>query len=241
MWNVFCDWYIELTKPILNGADEATKAETRATTAWALDEIVHLLHPFMPYVTEELFEALNDGSDRGLLISRAWPTLEETLIDAAAEAEVDWVIRLITSIRSTRSDLNVPAGAKVPMTLVGASAETAKRLETYQALIERLARLESVTVAGEAPKGAVRIVLDEATACLDIASLIDLKAEIVRLEKEVAKHKADIAGIEKKLSNEQFVAKAPPEVIEEQHTRREAAEAAVVKLGDALVQLKAAG
>jgi valyl-tRNA synthetase len=241
-WNVFCDWYIELTKPIFLGADEATKTETRATAAWALDQIVHLLHPFMPYVTEELFQEFGKAIGRqGLLISREWPTLDEALIDASADAEVNWVIRLITSIRSTRSDLNVPAGAKVPMTLAGASAQTVQRLDTYRTLIERLARLESVSVAAEPPKGAVRIVLDEATVCLEVASLIDLKAEIARLEKEVAKHKADIAGIEKKLSNEQFVAKAPPEVIEEQHTRRAAAEAGIQKLGDALAQLKAAG
>jgi len=240
-WNVFCDWYVELTKPVLNGADEAAKAETRATTAWALDVIVHMLHPFMPFVTEALFEALNDGADRGLLVSRKWPELGEALVDAAAVAEVDWVIRLITAIRSTRSDLNVPAGAKVPLTLVGGAAETVKRLNTYQALVERLARLEKVDVAGAAPKGAVRIVIDEATACLDIASLIDLKAELVRLDKEVARLKGEVDGIDKKLANAQFVAKAPPEVIEEQHTRRAAAEAAIVKLSDALVQLKAAG
>jgi valyl-tRNA synthetase len=241
-WNVFCDWYIELTKPIFLGADEATKTETRATAAWALDQIVHLLHPFMPYVTEELFQEFGKAIGReGLLISREWPTLDEALIDASADAEVNWVIRLITSIRSTRSDLNVPAGAKVPMTLAGASAQTVQRLDTYRTLIERLARLESVSVAAEPPKGDVRIVLDEATVCLEVASLVDLKAEIARLEKEVAKHKADIAGIDKKLSNEQFVAKAPPEVIEEQHTRRSAAEAGIQKLGDALAQLKAAG
>jgi valyl-tRNA synthetase len=243
VWNVFCDWYLELTKPVLNGADEASKAETRATTAWTLDVITHLLHPFMPYVTEELFQSLNKsaGAERGLLISRPWPELGEGLSDKAALAEVDWVIRLITSIRSTRSDLNVPAGAKVPLTLVGASSETEQRLKTYQSLIERLARLESVSVASEAPKGAIRIVIDEATACLDIAAQIDIKAEIARLEKEIARNQNDIAGIDKKLANEQFVVKAPPEVIEEQHTRRAAAETAVVKLGDALVQLKAAG
>ena len=242
VWNVVCDWYIELTKPIFLGSDEATKEETRATMAWALDQIVHLLHPFMPYVTEELFQEFGKAIGRkGLLISQSWPALDEKLIDAAADAEVNWVIRLITAIRSTRSDLNVPAGAKVPFSLVGASAESEKRLKTYQSLIERLARLESVSVATEAPKGAIRIVLDEATACIDVAALIDLKAEIARLEKEIARHKGDIAGIEKKLSNEQFVAKAPPEVIEEQHTRRSAAETALVKLGDALVQLKAAG
>jgi valyl-tRNA synthetase len=241
VWNVFCDWYVELTKPVLNGSDEAAKAETRATTAWALDVIVHLLHPFMPFVTEALFEAMNAGADRGLLISRKWPELGEALIDKGAMAEVDWVIRLITAIRSTRSDLNVPAGAKAPLTLVGANGETAKRLETYKALVERLARVENVQLAGAAPKGAVRIVIDEATACLDVASLIDLKAEIVRLEKEVARLKGEIEGIDKKLSNEQFVAKAPPEVIEEQHTRRSAAVSGVEKLSDALVQLKAAG
>jgi valyl-tRNA synthetase len=241
VWNVFCDWYVELTKPVLNGSDEAAKAETRATTAWALDVIVHLLHPFMPFVTEELFGAMNVGAERGLLISRKWPELGEALVDKAAMAEVDWVIRLITSIRSTRSDLNVPAGAKAPLTLVGANAETAKRLETYKALVERLARVENVQLAGAAPKGAVRIVIDEATACLDVASLIDLKTEIVRLEKEVARLKGEIEGIDKKLSNQQFVAKAPPEVIEEQHTRRSAAVSGVEKLSDALVQLKAAG
>jgi valyl-tRNA synthetase len=243
VWNVFCDWYVELTKPVLNGADEAAKAETRATTAWALDVIVHILHPFMPFVTEALFDALNKtaGSDRGLLISRTWPELGGKLVDKAAMAEVDWVIRLITAIRSTRSDLNVPAGAKVPLTLVGASGETAKRLETYKALVERLARVENVRLVPEAPKGAVRIVMDEATACLDIASLIDLKAEIVRLDKEIVRLKGEIDGIDKKLANAQFVAKAPPEVIEEQHARRTAAVAAVEKLSDALVQLKAAG
>ncbi len=245
VWNVFCDWYVELTKPVLNGADTgesgAAKAETRATTAWALDVIVHLLHPFMPFVTEELFSAMNPGADRGMLISRKWPELGEQLVDKGAMAEVDWVIRLITAIRSTRSDLNVPAGAKAPLTLVGANAETAKRLDTYKTLIERLARVENVQLVGEAPKGAVRIVIDEATACLDVASLIDLKAEIARLEKEVARLKGEIDGIDKKLANAQFVAKAPPEVIEEQHTRRSAAVSGVEKLSDALAQLKAAG
>jgi len=241
-WNVFCDWYIELTKPLFMGADEATKAETRATAAWALDQIVHLLHPFMPYVTEELFQEFGKAIGReGLLISRSWPTLDETLIDTAANAEVDWVIRLVTAIRATRQDLNVPLSAKVPVTLIGASPETQKRLATYQSLTERRERLEFQPFSDTPPKGAVRIVLDEATVCLDVAALIDLKVEIARLEKEVAKHKADIAGIEKKLSNEQFVAKAPPEVIEEQHTRRAAAEAGILKLGDALAQLKAAG
>jgi valyl-tRNA synthetase len=236
VWNVFCDWYLELIKPVLNGDDAAAKAETRATAAWTLDQIVHLLHPFMPYVTEELFQSFDDK--RGLLISRKWPEFSDKYIDPAAVAEVDWVIRLVTSIRSARSDLNVPVAAKAPLVLVGASKETEKRLATYQALIERLARLGGISLAKEAPKGAIRIVIDEATAALQVAELIDLKAEMARLEKEIARLKADIAGIDKKLANEQFVAKAPPEVVEEQHERRAAAQAALAKLSDALAQLR---
>jgi valyl-tRNA synthetase len=236
VWNVFCDWYLELIKPVLNGDDAAAKAETRATAAWTLDQIVHLLHPFMPYVTEELFQSFSDK--RGLLISRKWPEFSDKYIDDAAVAEVDWVIRLVTAIRSTRQDLNVPLSAKVPVTLIGASKETQKRLATYQALTERRERLEFQPFSDTPPKGAVRVVIDEATACLDVASLIDLKTEIVRLEKEIARLKADISGIDRKLGNAQFVAKAPPEVVEEQHERRAAAEAALTKLSDALKQLK---
>jgi valyl-tRNA synthetase len=190
-------------------------------------------------VTEELFQSFSESArqDRGLLISRRWPQLDERLIDAAAVAEVDWVIRLVTAIRSARSDLNVPVAAKVPLTLVGASGETERRLAIYQPLIERLARLDSVTLAKEASKGTIRIVIDEATACLAVADLIDLAAEKTRLKKEIARLEGDITGIDKKLANAQFVSKAPPEVVEEQHERRAAAQMALTKLSDALRQL----
>jgi valyl-tRNA synthetase len=236
VWNVFCDWYLELIKPVLSGADDAAKAETRATAAYVLDQIVHLLHPFMPYVTEELFQSF-DGK-RGLLITRKWPDLPRSLHDDEAEAEVNWVIRLISGIRSVRSDLNVPAGAKVPLTLVEASKETEQRLTTYRALIERLARLEGIALAKKPPKGAIRLVINEAVACLSVADLIDVKTEIARLEKEIARHRSDIAGIDKKLANAQFVAKAPPEVVEEQHERKLVATIAVSKFSDALKQLR---
>jgi valyl-tRNA synthetase len=239
VWNVFCDWYVEFTKPLLGGTDEDAKAETRATTGWVLDVIVHLLHPFMPFVTEALFEAM--GSGRGLLIARRWPELGERLVDPEAMAEVDWLIRLITAIRSTRSDLNVPAGARAPLSVTAASPLTAGRIETYRPLIERLARTQGVEVAQTAPAGAVRIVIDEATACLDVAGLIDLAAESARLEKEVARLNREIAAIDTKLANPQFVDKAPPEVIEEQRQRRAAAVSGAAKLGDALAQLRAAG
>ncbi len=236
-WNVVCDWYLEFTKPLLNGEDEEVKAETRAATAWALDQIVHLLHPFMPFISEQLFQNFRKGESAELLIKRQWPDLPASLVDEEAVAEVDWVIRLINAIRSTRSDLNVPAGAKAPLSVVGASGDTQARLYTYEALIQRLARLESIAIAQEPPKGSVRIVIDEAQACLSVANLIDLATETVRLKKEIAKAEADINGIDKKLANAQFVAKAPPEVVEEQHERRASADAIRTKLSEALKQL----
>ncbi len=239
VWNVFCDWYLELVKPVLTGEDEAAKAEVRATASWTLDQIVHMLHPFMPFVTEELFQALSKtaNTDRGLLIARPWPKLEG-LSDAAAEAEVSWVMRLVSSIRSARQDVNVPAGAKVPLTLVGASDATKARLATYQPLLERLARLESVALADEAPKGAIRVVIDEATAALSVSTLIDLSAETARLKKEVAKLEAEIASLEKRLANPQFIEKAPPEVIEELNERMATNISTKEKLSDALKQLE---
>jgi valyl-tRNA synthetase len=246
VWDVFCDWYIELTKPLLSGEDGPVKSETQATAAWALDQIVRLLHPFMPFITEELYQEFGkslpakDRKARGQLISQPWPEFRAGLSSAEADAEVGWVIKLITSIRSARADLNVPAGAKAPLSIVGASSQTKARLETYRALIERLARLDSIALADAPPKGAIRIVAGEATACLSVADLIDLKAETARLEKEIARLKGDIAGVDKKLANEQFVAKAPPEVVEEQHERRTAAQEALAKLSDALAQLKEA-
>jgi valyl-tRNA synthetase len=239
-WNVFCDWYLELTKPLLSGDDEALKAETRATAAWAFERIITLLHPFMPFVTEELFGRLC-GEGRGLLISASWPEADASLVDEAAEAEVDWAIRLITAIRSARADLNVPVAARTPLFLCGASEESRNRLGLYRTLIERLARLENVELRDEPPPGAIRIVHDEAIAALSVSGVIDLAAEASRLRKEVARCEADITAIDRKLSNAQFVAKAPPEVVEEQHERRSAAEAARAKFSDSLRQLEAVG
>ncbi len=244
-WNVFCDWYLELVKPLFSGEDEAAKAETRATAAWVIEQMLHMLHPFMPFVTEELFDTLQADAgvaegERRLLIVQRWPELDG-LSDAAAEAEVDWVIRLISAVRSARQDVNVPAGAKVPLALVGASDETKGRLETYRALIERLARVEDVTFVDAAPKGTIQVVIDEATACLSVADLIDLGAEKARLAKEIGKLDGEITGLEKRLGNPQFVEKAPPEVVEEQKERVASAGETKAKLAAALTQLEAAG
>ncbi len=151
------------------------------------------------------------------------------------------MIRLISAVRSARQDVNVPAGAKVPMALVGASDVSRGRLETYGALVERLARVTDIELVDAAPNGTIRFVLDEAVVCLSVADLIDLGAETARLKKEIAKLEGEVAGLKKRLGNEQFVAKAPPEVVEEQHERVAVAGVTIEKLSEALAQLGEAG
>ena len=226
------------------GDDEVAAEETRACAAWTLSQILHLLHPFMPYVTEELWDKLRHDSpipDTQDLIVRGWPDASALPMDKDAAAEMDWVIRLVTEIRSVRAEMNVPAGAKMDAKLVGAHPETQRRLATHAGLITRLARLESIDLADQSPEGAVQVVIDEATAALPLAGVIDITAERTRLEKEIQKAEAEIAKVDKKLANDAFVSKAPPHVIEEQHTRRADHTQTRDKLAAALERLKQAG
>jgi valyl-tRNA synthetase len=228
-WGEFCDWYIEFTRPFLDGDDEAAKAETRATTAWALSQLLHLLHPFMPFVTEELFEQAGGGGRP--LITAAWPSHERVTVDERAATEMDWVIRLISEIRSVRSEMNVPPSAQLTMLMRDAGPASRQRLATHLELIRRLARLDKVSVDGAAaPKGAAQIVIDEATVMLPLADVIDVGKEHARLTKDIAKLAGEAGKIESKLGNEQFVAKAPPDVIEEQRERLADARRALQKL-----------
>ncbi|WP_174451090.1 valine--tRNA ligase [Azospirillum baldaniorum] len=238
-WGTFCDWYLEFTKPILSGTDEAAIAETRATTAWVLDEILHMLHPLMPFITEELWEQLSeDRANR--LISARWPEHGTELIDPAARDEMDWVVRAISSVRSMRSEMNVPPAAQIELKLKDAGPESLKRLDTHRDLILRMGRLASVEpLSGPVPKSAVQAVLDEATLILPLEGIVDLDKERARLTKEIEKLSGEIKKIDAKLSNEQFVAKAPEEVIEEQRDRRDTAEQARDKLQKALEMLAA--
>ncbi|MBG6156111.1 valyl-tRNA synthetase [Labrenzia sp. EL_159] len=212
-WNTFCDWFLELAKPVFNGDDEAAKAETRATAAWAIDEILKVLHPFMPFLTEELWERLGDegASADGLIMLTAWPV--ECVSDAAAADEINWLVKLISEIRSVRAEMNVPAGSKVAIVINGANDKTKSRLKTHESAILRLARAESVQLADAAPSGSAQIIVGETTVCLPLAGVIDLGAEKARLEKEVGKLDGEISKIEKKLSNPKFVEKAPEEVV----------------------------
>ncbi|WP_424981308.1 valine--tRNA ligase [Maritalea sp. S77] len=239
VWGTFCDWFVELAKPVFNSEDEALKAETRATAAYTLDQILKLLHPFMPFVTEELWAQTGQtGPKRDkLLIVSEWPQLAE-LINEEAEAELGWMIELITGIRSLRVEMNVPAGAKVPLVVVDANADTKARLATQDAMIKRLARVETIDFADEVPSESAQLVLGEATIAMPLAGVIDIAAEKERLNKELTKLDKEIDGVAKKLANEQFISKAPAHVIDDQKQRKtdaeekkERVEAALARLG----------
>ena len=236
-WHEVCDWYLEFAKPILGGNDAGAVAETRATIGWTLNQLLRLLHPFMPYVTEELWEHFGSSEP---LIATTLPDLDKDLQAPEAEAEIDWLIRLIGEVRAVRSEMNVPAAAKVDLLVKDASETTQTRLARYADLLQRLARASGVELAlGDLPKGAVQIVIDEAVIALPLAEVIDLQAERARLAKEIDKVSGELGKIERKLGNPQFVQKAPAEVVEEQKQRQEDYVQAREKLEGALKRLEA--
>jgi len=244
VWNVFCDWYVELSKPVLNGTDEAARDETRAMTAWTLDQTLKLLHPVMPFITEELWAELGKegaGRDEPLLIGASWPRFDDTFIDPAAEAEIGWLVDLITEVRQLKAEMNVPPAGKPPLAFVSPDPVTAKRLDQHRPLILTLARVGEVTSIDTAPTGAVTFVTGGATAALSLAGIIDLTAERARLEKAVAAFDSDIGHFTKKLGNPNFVAKAAPAVIEEQRAKLAEAEAGRAKMTAALTRLETLG
>jgi valyl-tRNA synthetase len=237
VYDIFCDWYIEITKPIIQGTDETVKAETRATTAWARDQILKLLHPFMPFITEELWAATAPTPRDTLLLLAQWPVLAAPPGAEAAATEMNWVIDLIKGVRSVRAEMNVPAGAKVPLVLTGASEESAARLARNIDVIATLARLSSAQAAPGIPGGSAQFVLGEAVVALPLGDVIDFAKERARLEKDLKKAQDEIARFEAKLGNEQFVAKAPAEVLAEQREKLADARALAARLSDAIGRL----
>ena len=238
VWNIYCDWYLELIKPVLTGPDGAAKDETRAATTWALDQILKLLHPFMPFVTEELWRVT--GADRAAVLAlSSWPQ-HDGLDDAATEAEIGWVIDLVTAIRSVRVEMNIPPGASLPLVLAGVSPETAERARRWSEFVQRLARVGEISFAPTPPPGAVQLVVRGEVTALPLKGLIDLTAERARLAKEMAKCDADIARVEAKLGNPNFVARAPEEVVEEEKEKREEAQMRKTKIAEALQRLEGA-
>jgi valyl-tRNA synthetase len=235
IWNVFCDWYVELSKPALMDGAAGVRAETQKTAAWTLTQILKLLHPFMPFITERLWG--ETGARGGMLITAEWPQEIAALQNAGAANEINWAVGLITAIRSVRAEMNVPAGAKIPLVAVHAGAADNARLAAHEAVIARLARLSGLSHAPEAPKGAVQVVHEGAVFALPLADVIDIGAERARLEKETAKLVDEIARIDKKLGNASFVERAPAEVVEEQRARRADYAAQQEKVAAALTRL----
>jgi valyl-tRNA synthetase len=241
VWNYFCDWYVELLKPVFMGDDEAAKAESRATMAFVLDEIYKLLHPMMPFMTEELWaQTAGEGQSRAtLLCHAAWPAPD--FEDAGSAAEINWLIDLVSGVRSVRSEMNVPPAAIAPLVLIGANDETKGRLARHEAAIKRLARIGEISHAEATPAASAQFVVGEATACLPLGTLIDLKAEEARLQKEIGKVTEEIARLHKKLSNEKFVANAPEEVVAAEREKLDEYREAQAKLSTALSRVRGEG
>ena len=232
-WNNFCDWFLELAKPVLEGEQDGA-AELRATAAHVLGVLLRLLHPAIPFVTEELWDHFGYGAPCSL-IRAAWPTTAPVADAAAAREELDWVVRLVGAVRSVRTAMNVPPGAQVPILLRDAAPGTLARAERWIEPIRRLARgLEVKALAGEMPKGAAQAVVDEATVVLPLAGTIDLDAERVRLTRERDKAAGEAAKLVKKLDNADFVARAPEDVVAENRERLAAFHAEVARLEAAL-------
>jgi valyl-tRNA synthetase len=278
VWHVYCDWFVELAKPVLQGPDGPAKIETSAMAAWARDEILKLLHPFMPFVTEELWSVtasavIPDAAQRqsgihipgssdktgtgvmdsglaaaqrpgmtpreSLLVLAPWPA-HEGLDNPDAEAEIGWVIDLVTAIRSVRVEMGIAQGIEFPLLLIGATAATQKRAGRWEDVIRRLARLSGISTAVSVPPGAVQLIVRGEVAALPLKGVIDFAAEKARLEKELARVDADMARIDAKLGNADFVARAPEEVVEGEREKREEAAQRRAKFLEALERLKGA-
>lgn len=236
VWNNFCDWYLELLKPVFQGEDEGEKAEAQACMAYCLDEIYKLLHPFMPFMTEELWALTADGKRDNVLALTHWPDLE--FRDETSAADINWLIDLVTGIRSVRAEMRVPASAQAPIVVLEAGEGTRERFARHEAAIKRLARVEEISFAATAPSASAQLVLGEATICVPLGSLIDLDAERARLQKEVDKINQDIEKIELKLGNEKFVANAKPEIVEGEREKLEELKEAREKNGLALKRIE---
>ena len=239
-WGKVCDWYVEFSKPILQGEDAAAKLETEATLRWVLDQALIMLHPIMPFITEELWGQADNRAN--LLVTQEWPTFTAAdLVDAEADREMNWVINLIESVRSARAQSHVPAGAKVPLVVMGLDAKGQSAWDNNSALIMRLARIETLDHVDAFPKGCVTIPMEGGTFGLPLAGLIDVVDEISRLEKTMLKLGKELGGLRGRLNNPKFVESAPTEVIvearenlalrEEEEAQLKAAIARLAELG----------
>ena len=217
-WGTFCDWYVELAKPILYGDEGVMKEETKGTFAWALSQVLHLLHPIAPFVTEALFKEMTDGKS-GELMCQKWPAVNNLKVNEEAAAELDWVIDLIGKIRSVRAEMRVPAGSELSLYYTDASDVRVEQLDSHEAPIKRLAKISKIERLEMGIEDSVKIIMGEITFYLFLGEVIDLGKETERLRREISKLVAEKQKVEKKLGNEKFLSRAPEEIVEEQRER----------------------
>ncbi|MBM1631373.1 valine--tRNA ligase [Sulfitobacter mediterraneus] len=235
VWGKVCDWYVELSKPLLQD-DAPEAAETRQTMGWVLDQCLILMHPIMPYITEELWQTT--ASRAKMLVHADWPTYSTTdLLDADADRELNWVIGLIESIRSARQQMHVPAGLKVPMLVTDLDAAGQAAWDRNEVMIKRLARVDSLEKTGDFPKGTVSIAVPGASFGLPLAGLIDIGEEKARLQKSLEKLAKEIGGLKGRLNNPKFAASAPEEVVAEAQANLDARQEEADQLQAALDRL----
>ena len=239
VWNVYCDWYLELAKPVLLGPDGAAKNETRAMVAWVRDLIIATLHPFMPFITEELWAVTAEGgvAREQLLALSPWP-VPGALEDADAESEIGWLVNLIAAIRSVRTEMNVAPALQIPLLLPAATVDTRERARRWSDAIKRMARISEITEAEAPPPGAVQLLVRGVSVALPLRGTVDIAAERARLDKEAAKTAAEIGRLDAKLANADFIARAPEEVVETEREKREDATARLEKIAGALARLQ---
>jgi len=239
VWGKVCDWYVEFSKPLLMDGDEATRAETQETMAWVIDQCLVLLHPIMPFITEELWGTL--GTRDKMLIHADWPAHGTELIDAEADREMNWVIALIEAVRSARAQVHVPAGLSIPMLVTELDADKQRAWDRNEAMIKRLARIDSLSRAESLPKGCITVAVEGGNFGLPLADVIDVDEEKARLEKTLAKLEKELGGLRKRLDNPKFVESAPEDVVEETRVNLRAREEEEAKLRAALDRLAELG
>ncbi|WP_397543537.1 valine--tRNA ligase [Roseovarius salis] len=239
VWGKVCDWYVEFSKPLLMDGDEGTRTETQVTMAWVIDQCLILLHPIMPFITEELWGTL--GERDKMLIHADWPAYGDELIDEAADREMNWVIALIESIRSARAQVHVPAGLDIPVLVTELDEAGQRAWERNEMMIKRLARIDSLTRAETLPKGCITVAVEGGNFGLPLADVIDVAEEQARLEKTLGKLEKELGSLRGRLNNPKFVESAPEDVVEEARENLRAREEEETKLRAALARLAELG
>ena len=236
VWGKVCDWYVEFSKPLFASDDPAVVAETKSTMRWVIDQCLILLHPIMPFITEELWGSL--GTRDKMLVHTDWPTYQAAdFVDEKADREMNWVISVIDNVRSARAQMHVPAGLKIPMLVSELDASGKAAWARNEALIMKLARIDSLTEAPEFPKGSITVAVEGGSFGLPLADIIDIGAEKARLEKTLGKLAKELGGLRGRLDNPNFVASAPEDVVEEARENLAAREEEETRLRAALAKL----